>query len=117
MDQSACKLTLIYPPASETHIVDLMMNSEPPLSGFTSWLAEGHGHSFATASMSERVRGRIARGMLVLVLQRSRVAPLLEEIRLKAAISDLVYWVEPVEAIGRLERVDAAHAEATQAAA
>lgn len=102
MDQSACKLTLIYPPASETHIIELLMNSDPPLSGFTTLQVEGHGHSFSKASMRERVRGRIARGMLVAVLARTRVAPLLEEIRLKAAIPDLVYWVEPIEAFGRL---------------
>lgn len=117
MDQSACKLTLIYSPASEAHIVDLIMNSEPPLSAFTSWRAEGHGHSFSKSSMSERVRGRIARGVLVVVLQRSRVAPLLEEIRLKAAIPDLTYWVEPVVAMGRLASVDSVHGEGAQAGA
>jgi hypothetical protein len=117
MDQSACKLTLIYPPASEAHIVELMLNSEPRLSGFTSWRAEGHGHSFSKASMSERVRGRIARGMLVIVLQRSRVAPLLEEIRLKAAIADLVYWIEPIAAFGRLARAEAPTVLDPQAAA
>ncbi|HWK37526.1 MAG TPA: DUF3240 family protein, partial [Hyphomicrobium sp.] len=61
MDQSACKLTLIYPPASETQIVELLMESDPPLSGFTTWAADGHGHSFDKATMRERVRGRVAR--------------------------------------------------------
>jgi hypothetical protein len=116
MDQSACKLTLIYPPASETHIIELMMDSEPPLSSFTTWHAEGVGNAFNKASMRERVRGRIARGMLVIVLQRSRVAPLLEEIRVKAAIPDLVYWVEPLEAFGRLVPVNAAVVEPQAAA-
>lgn len=117
MDQSACKLTLIYPPVSEAHIVELMLNSDPPLSGFTSWRGEGHGHSFSKASMGERVRGRISRGMLVIVLQGSRVAPLLEEIRLKAAIPDLVYWIEPIQAFGRLAVADARSVIDPQAAA
>jgi hypothetical protein len=117
MDQSACKLTLIYPPASESHITELMMNSEPPLAGFTTFEAEGHGGSFSDASMRERVRGRVARRVLMLVLARSRVAPLLDEIRVKAAIPDLVYWVEPVEAFGRLARTDAAALGDPQAAA
>jgi hypothetical protein len=30
----------------------------------------------------------------------------LEEIRLKAAIPDLLYWIEPIEAIGRLGHAD-----------
>jgi len=52
--------------------------------------------------MREQVRGRISRGILVVALVRARLAPLLEEIRVKAAIPDLVYWSEPVEAFGRL---------------
>lgn len=105
MDESVCKLTLVYPPASEAHIIELMLNAEPPLTGFTTFEAEGHGHSFAGASMRERVRGRIARGILLVVLPRARVPALLEEIRLKAAIVDLVYWVEPIVEFGRLAPV------------
>lgn len=113
MDQSLCKLTLIYPPASENHLVEVMMNSEPPLSGFTTWQAEGHGHghSFAEASMRERVRGRITRGVLMVVLPRARIELLVEEILLKAAIADLVYWIEPVLAFGRMRPVAAASAD------
>ena len=116
MDQSVCKLTLVYPPASEAHIVELMMNVDPPLSGLTTWEAEGHGHSFSKASMRERVRGRIARGVLVVVLRRSRVPQLLDEIRTKAAISDLAYWIEPVEAFGRLARQEVQDAASEQPA-
>jgi len=105
MDQSACKVTLIYPPAAEAHITETLMTCDPPLASFTTFAAEGHGQGFSTASTRERVRGRIARGVLVAVMARRRVAPLLEEIRLKAAIPDLVYWVEPVEAFGRLAEV------------
>jgi len=107
MDQSLCKLTLIYPPASEAHLVEVLMNSEPPVSGFTTWEAEGHGHSFAKASMRERVRGRIARGVLMVVLPRVRTELLIEEIRAKAAIADLVYWIEPVLDFGRMAPVTA----------
>lgn len=114
MDQSACKLTLIYPPASEEQLVELMMNSDPPLPGFTSWRGEGHGHSFSKASLSERVRGRVARGMLVAVVPRCRLAVILEEIRTKAKVSELTYFVEPIEDFGRLERVDTADVEAAQ---
>lgn len=117
MDQSACKLTLIYPPASESHITELMMNSEPSLAGFTTFEAEGHGSSFSKASMRERVRGRVGRRVLVLVLPRPRVAPLLEEIRTKASIPELVYWVEPIEAFGRLTRAEPQAADAPQSAA
>jgi len=105
MDQSLCKLTLIYPPASETHLVEVLLNSEPAVSGFTTWEAEAHGQSFAEASMRERVRGRITRGVLMVVLPRARIELLVEEIRVKAAIADLVYWIEPVLAFGRMRPV------------
>ena len=75
MDQSACKLTLVYPPAAEDHIVELLLNADPPLSGFTTWRAEGHGHDFGKASVRERVRGRVARGVLVLILPARGSAP------------------------------------------
>lgn len=117
MDQSACKLTLVYPPEAETHIVELLLNSEPPLPGFTTWQVDGHGHEFGKASVRERVRGCVARGVLVLILPRARVGKLLEEIRVEAAVPGLAFWIEPVEAFGRLAHVEAADVEVAQAAA
>jgi hypothetical protein len=110
MDQSACKLTLVYPPAAEDHIVELMLNAEPPLTGFTTWKAEGHGHDFNKASARECVRGRVLRGVLTVVISRARLATLLEDIRTKAAIANLAYWVEPIDAFGRLVPVEPAKA-------
>lgn len=110
MDQSPCKLTLVYPPAAEDCIIELMLNTEPPLTGFTTWKAEGHGHDFSNASVRERVRGRVMRGVLSVVIARARLASLLEDIHRKAAIANLTYWVEPVEAFGRLAPVEPAAA-------
>jgi hypothetical protein len=101
-------LTLVYPPAAEDCIVELMLNTQPPLTGFTTWRAEGHGHDFANASARERVRGRVMRGVLSVIVARARLAALLEDIRTKAAIANLAYWVEPVEAFGRLAPVEPA---------
>ena len=103
MDRSPCKLTLVYPPEAEDGITELLLTAEPPLTGFTTLVAEGHGHDFANASTRERVRGRVRRGVLTVILSRGRLDWLLEEIRCKAAIQDLTYWVEPLEAFGRLE--------------
>jgi hypothetical protein len=116
MDQSPCKLTLIYPPAAEDHIVELLLNADPPLPGFTTWRAEGHGHDFGKASVRERVRGRVARGVLALILPRSRLSSVLEDIRSRAAVPNLAYWIEPVEAFGRLAQIDATEAEVQAAA-
>jgi hypothetical protein len=116
MDQSACKLTLVYPPAAEDHIVELLLNADPPLSGFTTWRAEGHGHDFGKASVQERVRGRVARGVLVLILPRSRLSSVLEDIRSKAAIPNLTFWTEPIDDFGRLAQIDATETEVHVAA-
>jgi hypothetical protein len=107
MEQPACKLTLVYPPQAEDCLTELLLNSEPPLTGFTTWAAEGHGHDFRMASIRERVRGRVKRGILAVVLPRSRLGGLLEDIRTRAPIANLAYWVEPVESFGRLAPADA----------
>lgn len=79
-----------------------MLALEPPIGGFTSWSAEGHGHGFANASFRERVRGRVDRTMLVAVIPRFQAAQILETIVTSAAIPHMAYWIEPIEAFGRL---------------
>lgn len=113
MDQSLCKLTLVFPPGGSDRIVELMLTAEPPVRGFTTWSAEGHGHGFAKASVSERVRGRVNRTVLVAVLPRTQIAAVLEEIRTRAAIPHMTYWIEPVEGFGRLTTPDPAGTAAT----
>lgn len=105
MDQSACKLTLVLPVTAEDRIVELLLESEVPITGFTTWAAEGHGHDFGDATASERVRGRVKRRVLAAVMSRERADALLEEIRQKAPIPHLAFWIEPVERFGRLSEV------------
>jgi Protein of unknown function (DUF3240) len=107
MDHSTCKLTLVYPPAAENRIVEVMLESLPPIGGFTTLQAEGHGHGFGDASMSERVRGRIARRMLIAVMSRERAAQVLAELEAKAPLQHLAYWLEPVIAFGHMAPLSA----------
>ncbi|WP_333793104.1 DUF3240 family protein [Hyphomicrobium sp.] len=102
MDQSLCKLTLVAPAKGSDRIVELILAAEPPVGGFTSWPAEGHGHGFEKASVAERVRGRVKRTVLVAVLPRARAADLLETIMIPTAIPHLSYWIEPVESFGQI---------------
>lgn len=102
MDQSICKLTLIYPPGAGDRIVELMLGLDPPLAGFTTWEAEGHGFGFANASTSERVRGRVKRSVLVAVMKRASAAALVKKIADEAPIPHVAYWIEPVDAFGHL---------------
>lgn len=79
-----------------------MLSSVPAISGFTTWVAEGHGESFQTATSAERVRGRVARTVFVTVMESSRAKSLLAEIAEKAPITHMIYWIEPVAEFGRL---------------
>ncbi len=81
-----------------------MLGLKPTLAGFTTFSAEGHGFGFAKATVSERVRGRVERGVLVAVLRRTDVDGLLERIRREAPIPHLTYWIEPVVEFGQLMR-------------
>ena len=102
MEKQLCKLTLVYPTAIEELIVELLLAADPPLKGFTIWSADGHGSDFAEATVGEQVRGRVKRGVMVLVIPRVRLPSLLETVRTKADVPHLAYWVEPVVCFGRL---------------
>ena len=102
MDQPACKLTLVFSVGVEDRIVELLLESDPPITGFTTVSGEGHGHDFGKAETSERVRGRINRRMLVAVMRLQRAEALLEEIRQRVPVRHLAYWIEPVLSFGIL---------------
>ncbi|MEQ1578066.1 MAG: DUF3240 family protein [Hyphomicrobium sp.] len=102
LDPALCKLTFVLPPSGADYLTEVLLTLDPPLAGFTTWTAEGHGHGFANANISERVRGRVRRTVLAAILPRQNVAQLLEHLRTAAAIPHLTYWVEPVELFGQL---------------
>lgn len=79
-----------------------MLGLHPPVSGFTTFAAEGHGMSFDTASVGERVRGRVKRTVIVAVLPRSEAERLIEIVRREVAVPHMAYWIEPVLACGRM---------------
>lgn len=118
MGQSLCKLTLVYPASVEGQIVEALLHSEPPLPGFTTFTADGHGVDFASANSNERVRGRVRRGVMMVVLPRTRLAGVLAQVASAAPVPHLMHWVEPVESCGRLvasvsEVDDAGHVQST----
>ena len=99
---SLCKLTFVYPPSGTDRLTEVLLTLDPPLAGFTTWMAEGHGHGFANASTSERVRGRVKRSVLVAILTKENIPYLLDQVRKNASIPHLTYWVEPVEQFAQL---------------
>ena len=97
-----CRLTLIYPPASEPPLVAVLLAIDPPLPGFTTWRGAGHGMGFEHASHAERVTGQVGRSLLTSILPRGRAEQVLARIREEAPVPHLTYWIEPVLAAGRL---------------
>jgi hypothetical protein len=100
LDEPHCKLTLVYPMPAADHLLELMLRAGP--AGYTTWHAEGHDQAFDTASANEKVRGRVARGVLVAILARSALPNFLKQVRADVGIPHVAYWVEPVEQFDHL---------------
>lgn len=102
MDQPACKLMLVFPENIGDRVVELLQASDPPITGFTTWAADGHGHDFDSSETRERVRGRVRRQLLAAVMTLPRAKDLLEEIRQRIPVRHVTYWIEPVLGFGTL---------------
>ena len=103
MGAALCKLTLIYATASEESLLVVIDEVELELPGYATLKCDGHGVDFAHASPAERVRGRAERRCLMTVLPTAQAEVLLLTIKQEAPIPSLMYWIEPVEAAGRLQ--------------
>jgi hypothetical protein len=101
-DPALKRLTLIAPRDLEEALVELLLDLQPALPGFTTAPVAGHGEGFAQASVHECVRGRIDRLQLWLVLSAEDAQRLLNVIRTRLPHSQISWWLEPVEAMGRL---------------
>ena len=96
------RLTVVFPPAVEASLIELLLEQDPPLPGFTTIVAEGHGADFATASTHEQVRGRIKKRLLLMVLPADRIESVIAALRAAIPNPHVTWWVEPVIDFGRL---------------
>jgi hypothetical protein len=76
--------------------VEFLLDQTPLLHGFTILRGEGHGASFAGASVRELVLGRLDRRLLVMILPDERCDPLIETLAEAFRGMDLVLWTEAV---------------------
>ncbi len=90
------RLLFDCPPALEDALVEALLEAEPPLPGFLTLHAEGHGADLRFTSVREQVRGRAARSVLALVVPAERVPALLAALRKRFAGSDLHWVLQPV---------------------
>jgi hypothetical protein len=95
-------LNIVFPTALEEAVSAALIEHEPPLPGFTLLQAEGHSNDFATASTEERVRGRVARRMILMVQPRQTIDAAVAALRARVRSERVVWWITRIEDFGRL---------------
>ncbi len=96
------RLTVLVPCDLEDTLLEALLEMQPALPGFTTMAVSGHGERFEGTRVQEQVRGRIARCMTWLVLPQEDIDRVLDQLRRQMPNPDVVWWVEPVDAMGRL---------------
>jgi len=94
------KLTLVCPADLGEQLIEFLLESETLASGFTTFAADGHGHDFSHASLSERVRGRVRRIVVMVVVPEDKLPVLLGTLKENFVSPHTIYWIEPVEEFG-----------------
>lgn len=102
MSLSLKRLTVLAPRDLEDALLAVVLDMQPALPGFTTTHVSGHGERFDGTRVQEQVRGRVDRAMMWLVLPTEDVERVLAKLRERMPNPDVVWWVEPVDAIGRL---------------
>jgi Protein of unknown function (DUF3240) len=94
------KLTLSCPQAVLEDVVEYLLDSKLLPAGFTTIAANTHGADFESASLREKVRGRIHTALVMTILPAGNVAPLLEGLRASFRGPRIQYWTEAVHDFG-----------------
>lgn len=102
MDLSLKRLTILAPSDLEDAVLEALLEMQPALPGFTTLAVSGHGEHFEGARVQEQVCGRIDRSMTWLVLPEEDIGRVLGQLRRQTPNPDIVWWVEPVDAMGKL---------------
>jgi hypothetical protein len=95
-------LNVVVPKSLEEEMVDRLLEAGDLVRGFTSYPVSGHGGRMATASVSERVRGRSDRVLFQIGMARGDVEALLARLRERVPNPEIAWWVLPIEGFGRL---------------
>lgn len=102
MSLSLKRLTVLVPRDLEDTLLAVVLDMQPALPGFTTMQVSGHGERFDGTRVQEQVRGRVDRVLLWLVLPTEDVERVLAKLRARMPNPDIVWWLEPVDAMGRL---------------
>lgn len=93
-------LRLNIPPNLEEDVVDLLLACRE-ISGFQSYQTRGHGQVGAM-TIAEQVEGRRNRVQFEIALDTGQLEDLLQQLKTAFPVPDIIYWVLPVSASGRL---------------
>ena len=99
MDQQYL-LRLNVPPNLEEDVVDVFLVAAN-ISGFQSYPTRGHG-TVGAMTIAEQVEGRRNRIQFEVVLGEEFLEDLLDLLKEKFPVADVIYWVLPVVRSGRL---------------
>lgn len=102
MSFSLKRLTVLAPRELEDAVLQVLLKIQPPAPGFTLMHASGHGQRFEGTSVREQVYGRVERTVLWVVLPAEDVERVLAPLRERIPNPDVVWWLEPVDTMGRL---------------
>lgn len=103
MTDTLCKLVIVCPKETADDIVELLLEINQLLPAFTTFDADGHGQGFETASVQERVRGKVARRVLWLVLPIEDKVRVLEQVTARIKNPHVIYWTEAILEFGHLQ--------------
>jgi len=96
-------VTLNVAPAAEERVIDWLLGGEET-TGFTSYMAFGHGADHDDLSIAEQVTGRQRRVEIRLDLRQPQVEPFLAKLIAAFDGTDLYYFVAPVLRVGHLRK-------------
>lgn len=96
-------LKLILPRALETRVVDRLLQRPQWVGPFTTHRVEGHGDAERIETPSEQVRGHAERVQIEILMERSHVAELLQDLGEEVPSGAVFWWLTPVSDSGSLK--------------
>jgi hypothetical protein len=92
-------LRMNIPPSLEEEFMDKLL-ANPEVTGYQSWRTSGHG-AVGAMTVTEQVAGRRDRVLFEVVLDEAALESVLAKLKRSLPISDIIYWVLPINASGR----------------
>ncbi len=93
-------LTLLFPKILEDRVIDMLMEHEILVRGFTLCEADELGRSADYQTALEKVRGRAHRVQVMVILERAGANKVIEDLKRMLPRANIVYYMTPVTEFG-----------------